>query len=106
MRHKSIIYIMHLEKLGAPTRALQREEALGDGATLGLGVEAAIRRSHRLGGARRAPKRAYVLEAEKSGVEVTLLVRAADAGAPFAARTAWRETETGAGRKHTTCRIV
>jgi hypothetical protein len=71
-----------------------------------LGVEAAIRRSRRLGGARRAPKRAYALEAEKSGIEATLHVRAADVGAPFAARAAWRETETDAGRKHTTCHIV
>jgi hypothetical protein len=71
-----------------------------------LGVEAAIRRSRRLGGARRASKRAYALEAEKSGIEATLHVRAADVGAPFAARAAWRETETDAGRKHMTCHIV
>jgi hypothetical protein len=66
--------------------ALQREEALGDGATLSLGVEAAIRRSRHLGGARRTLKRAYALEAEKSSAEVTLCMRAANAGAPFAAR--------------------
>jgi hypothetical protein len=45
--------------------------ALGDGATLSLGVEAIIRRSRRLG-----------------GTEATLRVRTTDVGAPFAARAA------------------
>jgi hypothetical protein len=54
---------------------------------LGLGVEAAIRHSRHLGGARRTLKRAYVLEAEQSGTDATQRVRAAYVGPPFAVLT-------------------
>jgi peptidoglycan/xylan/chitin deacetylase (PgdA/CDA1 family) len=66
---------------------------------LGLGVEAAIRHSRHLGGARRTLKRAYVLEAEQSGTDATQRVRAAYVGPPFAvltmpgAKLIWRGKE-------------
>jgi hypothetical protein len=68
-----------LFKVEYPLDAAPRVDAAG------LGVEAAIRRSRRLGGARQTLKRAYVLEAEKSGAEATLCVQVTNAGAPFAA---------------------